>query len=73
MAEPPEKVYPIFWAPLTTLAVTAISGPAGRMSGRAQCGNYFFLLRFSRTRMLTSMGVPSKPNVSRRRRVMKRR
>ena len=30
-------------------------------------------LRFSRTRMLTSIGVPSKPKVSRSRRVMKRR
>jgi hypothetical protein len=35
--------------------------------------HYFLRLRFSRTRMLTSMGVPSKPKVSRRRRVMKRR
>ena len=30
-------------------------------------------LRFSRTRMFTLMGVPSKPKISRNRRVMKRR
>ena len=35
--------------------------------------SYFFRCRFSRTRMVTSMGVPSKPKVSRRRRWMKRR
>jgi hypothetical protein len=33
----------------------------------------YFLRRFSRTRTETSMGVPSKPNSSRRRRSMKRR
>ena len=62
-------------APHETGRPGVVVGQEGRQASRRQPKrkSYFLRCRFSRTRMVTSMGVPSKPNVSRSRRWMKRR